>query len=176
MVLAVFLPILGSLPIFLLPWKREVHWKIYAFALTLLTSGLVWRMILSGEEQSYVLFRFANDLEISFGMDGLARVFAGLVSFLWPLALLYAFEYMEHLQHQRIFFLFYVMTYGVTLGIALSGNILTMYCFYEMLTMVTLPLIMHPLTPEAISASRTYVLYSLGGAAFAFIGMVFILY
>jgi multicomponent Na+:H+ antiporter subunit D len=68
------------------------------------------------------------------------------------------------------------MTFGVTLGIAFSGNILTMYCFYEMLTFVTLPLIMHPLTKEAIAASHTYLLYSLGGAAFALIGMVFVLY
>ena len=103
-------------------------------------------------------------------------MFAALVSFLWPLATLYAFEYMSHLQHRQLFFMFYVMTFGVTLGIAFSGNILTMYCFYEMLTMVTLPLIIHPLSKEAISASRTYLLYSLGGAAFAFIGMIFILY
>ena len=71
--------------------------------------------------------------------------------------------------------MFYVITYGVTLGIALAEDILTMYFFYEMLSLVTLPLIMHTLTREAILASRTYLYYSLGGAAFAFIGMIFIL-
>ena len=53
--------------------------------------------------------------------------------------------------------MFYVMTYGVTLGIALAEDILTMYFFYEMLTLVTLPLIMHTLSREAILASRTYL-------------------
>ena len=69
----------------------------------------------------------------------------------------------------------YTITYGITLGIALSEDIVTMYCFYEMLTLVTLPLILHTLSREAILASRTYLYYSLGGAAFAFIGMIFIL-
>ena len=37
----------------------------------------------------------------------------------------------------------------MTLGISLADNFLTMYCFYELLTLVTLPLVMHTLTREA---------------------------
>ncbi len=78
-------------------------------------------------------------------------------------------------EHEKIFFLFYTMTYGITLGIALSANLLTMYFFYELLTLVTVPLVMHTLTREAILASRKYLYYSLGGAAFAFIGLIMII-
>lgn len=67
------------------------------------------------------------------------------------------------------------MTYGVTLGISLASNLLTMYFFYELLTLITVPLVMHTLTREAILASRKYLYYSLGGAAFAFIGLIFII-
>ncbi|MCM1243796.1 MAG: proton-conducting membrane transporter, partial [Roseburia sp.] len=81
----------------------------------------------------------------------------------------------KHEQREKIFFMFYTVTYGVTLGIALAEDIVTMYFFYEMLTMVTVPLVLHTLTREAVLASRTYLYYSLGGAAFAFIGMIFIL-
>lgn len=102
-------------------------------------------------------------------------VFAGLVASLWPFATLYAFEYMTKEEHEKIFFTFFTMTYGVTLGIALSANLLTMYFFYELLTLVTVPLVMHTLTREAILASRKYLYYSLGGAAFAFIGLIFII-
>ncbi len=176
LVAVVLLPIFLAMPISLIRWKQDTHWMLYAEGVVLLTSALAYYALANSDRQMHVLFRFANDLEIAFCIDGLATVFAALVSFLWPLATLYAFEYMSHLEHRRLFFMFYVMTFGVTLGIAFSGNILTMYCFYEMLTMVTLPLIIHPLSKEAISASRTYLLYSLGGAAFAFIGMIFILY
>ena len=50
-----------------------------------------------------------------------------------------------------------------------------MYCFYELLTLVTVPLVVHTLTREAVLASRKYFYYSLGGAAFAFIGMIFLI-
>lgn len=172
----IFLPIFFSVLIPLIKWKNQSMMMVYTEGLVLVTSGLAFYVLGHTDDGIFTLFRFANDLEIGFRVDGLATVFAALVSFLWPLATLYAFEYMKHLQNREIFFMFYVMTFGVTLGIAFSCNILTMYCFYEMLTMVTLPLIMHTLSREAILASRTYLLYSLGGAAFAFIGMVFILY
>lgn len=176
LVAVVLLPVFLAMPISLIRWKQDAHWMIYTEGVVLVTSALAYYALANSDRQTHTLFRFANNLEVAFRIDGLATVFAALVSFLWPLATLYAFEYMSHLQHRQLFFMFYVMTFGVTLGIAFSGNILTMYCFYEMLTMVTLPLIIHPLSKEAISASRTYLLYSLGGAAFAFIGMIFILY
>lgn len=71
--------------------------------------------------------------------------------------------------------MFYTITYGVTLGISFAANLLTMYFFYELLTLVTVPLVMHTLTREAILASRKYLYYSLGGAAFAFIGLIFMI-
>lgn len=175
MVVVVLLPILFGVLIPLLPFKERRHMMIYLEGIVLVTSLLVWTMLLVQPEGRFVLFRFTGNLSVSFRLDGLGTVFAGIVSTLWPLATLYSFEYMKHEGHEKFFFMFYVITYGVTLGIALAEDILTMYFFYEMLSLVTLPLIMHTLTREAILASRTYLYYSLGGAAFAFIGMIFIL-
>lgn len=175
MVVVVLLPILFGVLIPLLPFKERRHMMIYVEGIVLVTSLLVWTMLLVQPEGRFVLFRFTGNLSVSFRLDGLGTVFAGIVSTLWPLATLYSFEYMKHEGHEKFFFMFYVITYGVTLGIALAEDILTMYFFYEMLSLVTLPLIMHTLTREAILASRTYLYYSLGGAAFAFIGMIFIL-
>ena len=125
--------------------------------------------------ETLTVFRFTGNLSITFRVDGMGALFAGMASFLWPLALLYSFEYMKHEHSEKSFFLFYLITYGITLGIALAENILTMYFFFEMLSMATLPLIMHTRTREAFLASRSYLYYMLGGAAFAFIGMIFIL-
>ncbi len=171
----ILLPIFAGALIPLLPFPNRTSMMVYIEAAVTVTSALVLAALLNRPEDAFVLFRFTGDLSISFRLDGLGTVFAGIVSALWPLATLYSFEYMKHESHEKIFFMFYTITYGVTLGIALSEDIMTMYCFYEMLTLVTLPLILHTLTREAVLASRTYLYYSLGGAAFAFIGMVFIL-
>ncbi len=148
---------------------------IYIEGLVLITSGIVGLLFSGGTMTVFHVVHFVNDLSISFKIDGMTMVFAGLIAVLWPLATLYAFEYMEHEKYEKTFFMFYTMTYGVTLGIAFASDIMTMYFFYELLTLVTVPLVMHTLTREAVHAVRRYLYYSIGGAAFALMGMIFIM-
>ncbi len=148
--------------------------NIYTEAVTIATSALAWLVILNRPTRALELFSFTRDLTITLNLDGCGSIFAGLVSLLWPLATLYSFEYMKHEQRKKGFFCCYIVTFAVTLGLAFSANLLTLYMFYELLTLITVPLVMHPMTREAIRASRKYLYYSLGGAAFAFIGLVFL--
>ncbi len=60
-------------------------------------------------------------------------------------------------------------------GVAFSDNFLTLYLFYELLTLATLPLVMHSMDGKARYAGKKYLIYSLSGAAFAFIAMIFLL-
>lgn len=172
---AILLPMLGGVAVRFLPFKKKQHMYVFLETIMLVTSVIVWRLILGGTTEVFHVVHFFNDLSISFKIDGLTMVFAGLVSFLWPLATLYAFEYMEHHKRRETFFMFFSIAYGVTLGIAFASDMLTMYFFYELLTLSTVPLVMHSLEREAILASRKYLYYSLGGAAFALMGMVFLM-
>lgn len=174
-ILVILIPFIAGILVPLLPFKKRSHMEIFLECAVILNSILVWYLILHHPDSTFLLAHFTGNLSISFKMDGMGMIFAGLVSALWPFATLYAFEYMTKEEHENIFFLFYTITYGVTLGIAISANLLTMYFFYELLTLVTVPLVMHTLTREAILASRKYLYYSLGGAAFAFIGLIMII-
>lgn len=175
-IITILLPILGSILIPLVKFSNRKLKCIYTEALVVINSILVYLTIFTDRQVVCEVIHFTGDLSISFVMDGLSVVFAGLVAFLWPLATLYSFEYMKKEEHENTFFMFFVMTYGVTLGIAMAEDYITMYCFYEFLTIVTVPLVMHTLTRDAILASRKYLYYSLGGAAFAFISLIFIIY
>lgn len=172
---AIALPVLGAAAIPLLPFRSRKGMLWYIEAVVLLTSVMVGGLLLGGKTEVFHVVHFVQNLSISFKIDGMSMVFAGLVAILWPLATLYAFEYMSHEKNEKAFFLFYVMTYGVTLGIAFASDILTMYFFYELLTLVTVPLVMHTMTREAILAVRRYLYYSIGGAAFALMGMIFVI-
>lgn len=175
MILAVILiPIITGILTPILPFKNKTQRDWFTEVLVILNTVLVWYLILNKSEIPFTVVNYTGNLSITFKIDGMGMVFGGLVSALWPLATLYAFEYMTKEERESVFFMFYTMTYGVTLGIAFAGNLLTMYFFYELLTLVTVPLVMHTLTREAILASRKYLYYSLGGAAFAFIGMIFV--
>lgn len=175
MLAAVLLPIIGGALVTVLPFKKRIQMEIYLETVVVLTSILVWAILSEGPGERFPIVKFVNNLSLSLRLDGCGMVFSGLVSALWPLAMLYSFEYMKKEGHEKYFFMFYTMTYGVTLGISFAEDMLTMYFFYELLTLVTVPLVLHTLTREAILASRKYLYYSLGGAAFAFIGLVFLM-
>lgn len=175
MLMAVMLPMFSGALVPVIPFRSRKTMCIFIEISALVNSALVFLLLWNPPGETLTVFRFTGNLSVTFRIDGMGGLFAGMAAVLWPLALLYSFEYMKHEQNEKSFFLFYVITYGITLGIALAENILTMYFFFEMLSMVTLPLIMHTRTREAILASRSYLYYMLGGAAFAFIGMIFIL-
>ena len=176
MILAVILlPIITGVLLPVLPFQSKKQRDLFNEIMVVINTIMVWYLILNRPADPFTVVNYTGDLSITFKIDGLGMVFGGLVATLWPLATLYAFEYMTKEERESVFFMFYTMTYGVTLGIAFAGNLLTMYFFYELLTLVTVPLVMHTLTREAILASRKYLYYSLGGAAFAFIGMIFVI-
>lgn len=175
MLAVILLPVAGGILVPFIKWKRRGAMMVYLEVLVCITSLLVWGLLLHQREEIFRVAYFTGNLAIELKVDGLSMVFAGLISLLWPLATLYAFEYMEREEREKGFFMFYTITYGVTLGISLAANLLTMYFFYELLTLVTVPLVMHTLSREAILAGRKYLYYSLGGAAFAFIGLIFVI-
>lgn len=175
MLIVVLIPFIGGILAPILPFKNRNHMAIFLEAVVIINTVLVYGLLFHRPMDTMTIIHFTGNLTLTFKLDGMACIYAGLVATLWPLATLYSFEYMKHEKHERAFFMFYTATYGVTLGIAMSGNLLTLYFFYEVLTLVTVPLVMHTLTREAILASRKYLYYSLGGAAFAFIGLIFII-
>lgn len=175
MLIAILLPILGGALVPVLPFKKRLHMAVYLETVVIATSLIVLTILSNGPGRDFPIVKFVNNLSLSLKLDGCGMVFAGLVSALWPLAMLYSFEYMKKERHEKIFFMFYTMTYGITLGISFAEDMLTMYFFYELLTLVTVPLVLHTLTREAVLAARKYLYYSLGGAAFAFIGLIFLM-
>lgn len=175
----ILLPFIGGAIIFFFPFKKRNHMCVFTEVVTILTSVLSFLVLFNRPTEIYTLCTFIGKFTIAFGYDGMGSIFGGLISFLWPLASLYAFDYMKHEASEQssketTFFGFYTITFGVTIGIASAANLLTMYIFYELLTLVTVPLIIFSLSKEAIKATRTYLYYSLGGAAFGFITLVFL--
>ena len=174
LLIPILLPIFCGAALYFLrgPLMRWLH--VFSLAVVVLNAALAWALVLLCREDSFEIFRLTDNIALELHFDGLGRFFAGLVATLWPLTTLYAIGYMRHEHHRILFFSFFLMSFGVTLGIAMSGNLITLYCFYELLTLSTVALVIHPMTREAIRAAQIYVIYSIGGAAFAFIGIMFL--
>ena len=168
MILSVFFPVLAG--VYLLIKKERGNRKyllVSTGAFLVITAILVVLALCLGREGMFTLFSLTERLPILFKIDEISVVFSVLAVLIFLCAGFFSFEYMKHERRKKMFFAYYVMTYGVTAGIALAGNLVTMYLCYEMLTLVTFPLVLFPMTREAKRASRRYLYYSIGGAAFA---------
>ena len=146
--------------------------NIFVFCVTLLSSLALAFVTLRSSGETFVLLQVLPTLSMSFRVDAVNRIFLLLIAFLWPLAALYAFEYMEHETREGRFFVFYTLAYAVTQLLALSANIFTLYIFYECLTLTTFPLVTHKENADSTGAGFTYLKYTVGGAALAMEALV----
>ena len=159
----------------LLPFSSNRRRDAFTACTVLLNSLMILLLLLKRPDSPLTILSITDTITLCLRLDGLGIVFLGLIAFLWPLASFYAFEYMEHEENLPRFFAFYTMSYGVTAGVALSGNLITMYFFYELLTLITIPLVAHEEDRRSMKAARQYILYSIGGAALSFIGIIMLI-
>lgn len=103
-------------------------------------------------------------VSIAFRVDGLGLLFGGVASFLWIVTTVYSIGYMRTLNEhaQTRYYACFALALTGALGVAFSANLFTLYLFYEILSVVTYPLVIHHETAEAFSGGRKYMVYLLG--------------
>lgn len=121
-----------------------------------------------------VLFRLVDYIPVVFEIDNLGRLFAGIVVLVFLLAGFFSFVYMSHEKNEKRYYGFYLITFGVLMGLCFSGNLVTMYLFYEFMTLASMPLVIHTGSREAVMAALKYLFYSFCGAYMALFGIYFL--
>ncbi len=174
LILSIIVPVLLGLGILL---AKEI--KNRKLLLTVTGAGLVLGAALGlcvvfGGEAELFLFSFGKNLDFYFHVDTLGKLFALVVDVVWLLSGFYAFEYMKHEQEEKRFFGFYVMVFGILHALTFSGNMVTFYLFYELMTLLSVPLILHNRSKDAIKGGLKYLFYSLFGAYMVLFGLFFL--
>ena len=132
-------------------------------------AGVVW-LALNGADD-VTLFRLTDTLVISLSLDRLGKLFALVFSFAWMLVGIFSFRYMTHEKREDLFFSFFLICEGMLLGACFAANLISLYLFYEMVSLLSMPLVLHSLTREAVAAALKYLFYSVGGAFLALFGL-----
>jgi len=172
----IILPIVAGILVKLLKMENKTNRQIFVGATIIVNTLITIYTLLSFQGQYLRLIDLVPGFSITLGVDSMSVVFGMMVSILWMLTTFYAFGYMSHEGNEVRFFTFFTCAMGVCIGLALAANLLTFYLFYEFLTFITFPLIIHSGTDEAITAGRNYLIYSITGAALALVCIVFIGY
>jgi len=159
--LSISIPIIGAVLIAAAhnrPNLREtisliISLALFGIVLTLLPE------VLAGNRPSLTLVNITPTLPILFELEPLGMLFACIAALLWPINTLYSIGYMRGNQesHQTRFYICFAIALSSTMGVALAGNLLTLFIFYELLTLSTYPLVTHKGDEAALNAGRTYL-------------------
>ncbi len=168
--------LLPGLIIFGLAEKR-VRWRTTlnltgAIVKLALVSWMVWGVY--NEHFYETRLTLLADLELVLRAGPLSLLFVTLSTVLWLLTTIYAIGYLEGSPNRSRFFGFFSVCVTATVGVALSGNLITFLLFYELLTLSTYPLIVHRGTEEARRAGQSYLVYTLSGGALLLVGTVWL--
>jgi multicomponent Na+:H+ antiporter subunit D len=140
------------------PNLREAVTGITALTLFACVLALL-QPVLAGARPGLTLFALLPGLQLAFKVEPLGMLFALIASGLWIVNSLYSVGYMRGNAeaHQTRFYVCFALALAATMGIAFAGNLFTLFLFYEMLTLVTFPLVAHHGTPEARRGARVYL-------------------
>lgn len=175
-VVAIAVPLLASVLILLVGRYENIREGVTITAAVAMLGAVLAMLpsILSGTRITVSLLPMVPGGDFALRVDAFGMVFALTAAVLWLLNSFYAIGYMraqrEHAQ-TRFYFCFAVAI-AAAVGIAFSENLLTLFIFYEILTIITYPLVVHIETPEAMKAGRKYLAYLLIGGVFLLAALV----
>ena len=176
---AVLVSFLGMFGIFAAHRRPNVR-EAVTIVLALAKFGIVAAMVpgvLDGETYVFSAGGFVAGIEFVLRADPLGILFAALASLLWIVTSLYSIGYMRGLDEhsQTRYFASFAASLSATMGIAFAGNLVTIFVFYELLSVATYPLVAHDGTDEARSAGRKYLAYTMfGGGVLVLAGTVLV--
>ena len=153
-----------------------------------LTDALVVAALATAYGTSFTLFPLTETLSIVFAIDEMSILFSSVTIIVFLCAGFFSFEYMnpdtKEQRYNRIYlnqetkekryYGFYLIVFGVLNALCFAGNLITFYLFFEILTLSSMPLVLHNGSHEAIMAALKYLFYSLCGAYMALFGIYFI--
>ncbi len=161
--LALLAPLVGA-ALVMANGKRPNVREACSFGAAAVLFGMVASLIptvLEGGRFQFTLFELLPGLSVSLRADALSMVFAVSASFLWVLTVFYSAGYMRglHEHEQTRFNVCFALALFGAVGCAFSDNMLTLYLFYEIVSICTYPLVAHHQDAESYEGGKKYIAY-----------------
>ena len=174
MILAVFFPALAGLVVWCTPAAKEdraLRAKLNCGALALELALVLF--LCTAQGTGVLLLNMTPTLSLILRVDILGSIFAVLMAAMWLIGSVFALEYMNHDHNERSYQLFYMTVLSALIGQCYAGSMVTLYVFYELMTLLSVPLVVHERTPQAVAAGIKYLIYSIFGAMLGLLGIFF---
>ena len=175
MLASLILPVVAALLIKFV--HTDIRIKRNFLILVLMAECVLTVCMVTSEPVRFMLFSMSDILRVEMEIDNLSKLFMVIASFGFLFAGIFASKYMEH-EHDAFpeenFYLFFLLSLFGLMGMDMSCNLVSMYFFFEMITLLSMPLVLHEKSKESIGAALKYLFYSIAGAFLA-LGCIFVL-
>ncbi len=147
--------------------KTVLFTLLFTLALTLLNNFII-------VDEKVTILTLLPNVDIGFKIDNIAIIFSTLMIIIWVLTAVYSFDYMSHYREQKRYFAFFLVTIGLLFGVAYAKNLVTLYMFFELMTLSAWILVIHERSNESMLAGRKFVYYSIFGASLGLIAVIYL--
>jgi multicomponent Na+:H+ antiporter subunit D len=171
LLLAILTPLIGAGLVMATGKKPNLRETCSFVSAAALFGIVIWMVpaILDKQTLHFTLFQLfpgtvsgnLGPLSISLRADALSMVFAVAASFLWMVTVFYSTGYMRglHEHDQTRFNTCFALALFGAMGCAFSDNLLTLYLFYEIVSVCTYPLVAHHQDEEGYEGGKKYLTY-----------------
>ncbi len=173
LLLSVMAPICAGILSYCLPYRKKTN-RILTFAALSVSAVCNAVLAIAGIRGDVTVLTVTPDIRFYNRVDNMGLFFAGLFCVAFLLVAVFALSYFEKDNRKNKFDCFFLLSFGALMALCYAGNLLTMYIAFEMVTLFSMPLVLHDKTKESIDAALKYLLYSVGGAFLGFIGVVYL--
>ncbi len=155
--------------------KEDDVKKLHIYAMAVLGISIAAALFAAwGSKESFTAFSFVDGIALEFAADGTGALFATVTCFIWGICGLYSCMYMRHEKNETRYFGFFLIVFAVVIALDFSANLVTFYLFYELMTLSSMPLVLHSGSDEAVKGALKYLFYSLIGAYLALFCIYFL--
>ena len=173
----VFSPFIGALIAYILGRRNEKARDCFAIVLTSLE--LVLAVVLAFVHSGGTFLQVSGFLVtgLSFEVNGFKAAYAVITALMWAGTTLFAPEYFRHEKEGlERYWMFILLTLGATEGVMLSGDLMTTFIFFEILSFTSFTWVIHEQTKEAVKAGYTYLFIAVFGGLVLFMGLALLYY
>ena len=163
----VFMPIVGAFVSYFIGRKNKNLRDLFGMVLVFVV--LVATVILTYGGDTYFLWDGFMGFNIHFAIGGFRSMYAIITAFMWLMTTLFSKEYFAHYRNRNRYHFFSLLTFGATLGVFLSADLITTFIFFEIMSLASYVLVIHDEKPRTLEAAKTYMAVAIiGGLALLF--------
>lgn len=173
---AVFWPIISSFISYIIGKYNKKYRDYFAMMVTVVEFLTIIFLAKVANNQAPPIFEWAGfcGSRIYLKLDGFRYVYVVIASLMWMMTTFISHEYFAAYRNRNRYYTFMLITFGATVGVFLSADLLTTFVFFEIMSFASYVLVVHDEKPKTLEASNTYIVVTVISGMILLLGVFFL--